>query len=258
MKKQVDESGKNSRGRNGAFKVLIFISGVLLLTGLCLLAVEPVKSMRREKITDDAMSMLDEKMSEAVSLPSGSGSDGNDIEVTIVVPRDENKAAGEEYDYFGDSDSAKESIKAFIAAREAKLPKNVTLVCIGVLEIEKINKRLPVWNSTSSVALRYGAGLYENSVKPGQNGNSAILGHNMKNSTLFSKLYKLETGDKVRFIKLNGEALDYRVDKIEIVYKTKLAGYVDSGASKTPQLTLVTCANDYGQGNRRVIICHPV
>ena len=257
MKNRASDNRKNSKGSKKAFTVLIIISVVLLLTGVCFLAVEPIKSMRREKIMDDAMEVMVSKMSEAAATTSP-GEDENDIEVTYVVPRDGNEAAGEEYDYFGENEADNKSLKAFVAARKAKLPKNVTLSCIGVLEIKKINKRLPVWNSTSSVALRYGVGLFDNSFKPGKDGNATILGHNMKNTTLFSKLYKLSVGDNVRFIKLNGQFQDFRIDKIEIVYKTKLGKYVDGDASDTPQLTLITCANDTGEGNRRVIICHPV
>lgn len=257
MRKQASGSKKCTKGNKRAFSVLIIITAVLLLTGVCFLAVEPIKSMRRQNIMDDAMEVMVSKMSEAAATTT-SGEDEIDLEVTYVVPRDGNEAAGEEYDYFGENEADNESLKAFIASRQAKLPKNVTLSCIGVLEIKKINKRLPVWNSTSSVALRYGVGLYEGSVRPGKNGNAAILGHNMKNTTLFSKLYKLENGDNVRFIKLNGQYQDYKIDKIEIVYKTKLGKYVDGDASDTPQLTLITCANDTGYGNRRVIICHPV
>lgn len=257
MRKQASGSKKITKGNKRAFSVLIIITAVLLLTGVCFLAVEPIKSMRRQNIMDDAMEVMVSKMSEAAATTT-SGEDEIDLEVTYVVPRDGNEAAGEEYDYFGENEADNESLKAFIASRQAKLPKNVTLSCIGVLEIKKINKRLPVWNSTSSVALRYGVGLYEGSVRPGKNGNAAILGHNMKNTTLFSKLYKLENGDNVRFIKLNGQYQDYKIDKIEIVYKTKLGKYVDGDASDTPQLTLITCANDTGYGNRRVIICHPV
>jgi LPXTG-site transpeptidase (sortase) family protein len=258
MQKQSSDSKKRPNGNNRAFKMFIFISVVLMVAGLCFLAVEPIKSLRREQIMGDAMDVMVSKMSEAVAASPSDGEPEKEIEETFIVPRDGNEAAGEEYDYFGDNESDVEDVKKFIAARKAKLPKNVTLSCIGVLEMKTINKRLPVWNSTSSVALRYGVGLYEDSVRPGQNGNAAILGHNMKNTTLFSKLYKLKVGDNVRFIKLNGHYQDYRIDKIEIVYKTKLGNYVDGEASDTPQLTLVTCANDTGEGNRRVIICHPV
>ncbi len=261
MKKRASESKKNSKRNNRAFPVLLILAGVLLLTGIGFLAVEPIKSYNREKIAGEAMEVMAGKMSEAVataSLTDASDLD-KEIEATFVVPRDGNEVAGEDLDVFTDDEDEAESVRKFVASREAKLPKNVTLTCIGVLQIDKINKKLPVWNSTSSVALRYGVGLYEHSVKPGKKGNSAILGHNMRNTTLFSKLKQCEVGDNVKFIKLDGTVLNYTIDKIEIVYKNKLPDFCDASASKDQQLTLITCANeDYGHGYRRVVICHPV
>lgn len=261
MKKRTFDSTNHSKGNNRAFLVLLILGGVLLLTGIGFLAVEPIKSLNREKIADEAVEVMAGKMSEAIATASSSGDydPDSDIEVTFVVPRDGNEVAGEDLDVFTDDEDEAASIRKFVASRQAKLPKNVTLTCIGVLQIDKINKKLPVWNSTSSIALRYGVGLYEHSVKPGKKGNSTILGHNMKNTTLFSKLKYCEVGDNVKFIKLDGTVHNYTIDKIEIVYKNKLPDYADASASKTEQLTLITCANDeYGHGYRRVLICHPV
>ena len=261
MKKQTSDRKKNSKRNNRAFPVLLILAGVLLLTGIGFLAVEPIKSYNREKIAGEAMEVMAGKMSEAVATASSTGVDDpdSDIEMTFVVPRDGNEVAGEDSDIFTEDENEAESIRKFVASRQAKLPKNVTLTCIGVLQIDSINKKLPVWNSTNSVALRYGVGLYEYSVKPGKKGNSAILGHNMKNTTLFSKLKKCAVGDSVKFIKLDGTVHNYKIDKIEIVYKNKLPDYADASASKTEQLTLITCANDeFGHGWRRVVICHPV
>ena len=261
MKKKVSGSNKRSGGKSRTFTVLIIISAVLLLTGIGFLLVEPIKSMRRGKITDDVMNAMESVMSQEMTAPSESVPDGSEkeIEATFIVPGNGNEIPGEEYDYIGDDDGERESVRKFVASREAKLPKNVTLTCIGVLKIEKINKKLPVWNSTSSVALRYGVGLYEGSVKPGKPGNSAILGHNMLNTTLFSKLKLCSVGDSVEFITLDGKVQKYRIDKIDIIYKSKLGDYCDKSASEKPQLTLITCANeDYGHGYRRAVICHPV
>lgn len=260
MKKQTVDSKIDANKRNRIFLVLMVFFGLLLLTGIGFLMVEPIKTLNREKISDEAMDVMARKMSEVIAAaPAGEYDPDSDIEVTFVVPRDGNEVSGEELDVFADDPDTEASIRAFVSAREAKLPKNVTLTCIGVLQIDSINKKLPVWNSTSSVALRYGVGLYENSVKPGKKGNSTILGHNMLNTTLFSKLKKCSVGDNVKFIKLDGTVHNYRIDKIEIVYKSKLSKYVDASASEKPQLTLVTCANeDYGHGYRRVVICHPI
>ena len=189
MKKQMVDSKIDANKRNRIFLVLMVFFGLLLLTGIGFLMVEPIKTLNREKISDEAMDVMARKMSEVIaSAPAGEYDPDSDIEVTFVVPRDGKEVSGEELDVFADDPDTEASIRAFVSAREAKLPKNVTLTCIGVLQIDSINKKLPVWNSTSSVALRYGVGLYENSVKPGKKGNSTILGHNMRNTTLFSKL----------------------------------------------------------------------
>jgi LPXTG-site transpeptidase (sortase) family protein len=260
MKKHISDSRYQPKRRNRVFLVLMIFAGILLLTGVGFLLVEPIKSMKREKITDDAINAMASQMSEAQASAGASEYDpDSDIEATFIVPRDGNEIPGEEYDLFDDDPDMQASVRAFVSSRQAKLPKNVTLVCIGVIKIESIGKTLPVWNSTSTVALRYGVGLYEQSVKPGKPGNSAILGHNMQNTTLFSKLKKANKGDNVKFIKLDGTVLNYRIDDIKIVYKTELYQYVIKSASKNEQLTLVTCANDdYGHGYRRVVICHPV
>lgn len=261
MKKHISDSYQDHSKRKRAFLVLMIFAGLLLLTGVGLLLVEPIKSMNREKITNDAMDVMAKQMSEAVATagPSSDYDPDSDIEATFVVPRDGNEVAGEDIDVFGENEDEEARVRSFVSSRMAKLPKNVTLVCIGVLQIDSINKKLPVWNSTSTVALRYGVGLYENSVKPGKPGNSAILGHNMQNTTLFSKLERCKVGDNVKFIKLDGTVYNYKVDEIKIVYKNELGKYVDKSASNTQQLTLLTCANDeFGHGWRRLLICHPV
>ena len=261
MKKHISDSRNEPKGRSRVFLVLMIFAGILLLTGVGFLLVEPIKSMRREKITDDAINAMASQMSEAQASagPSATYDPESDIEATFIVPRDGNEVPGEDYDFFDDDPGMQDSVRSFISSRQAKIPKNVSLTCIGVLKIESIGKTLPVWNSTSTVALRYGVGLYEQSVKPGKPGNSAILGHNMQNTTLFSKLKKAKKGDIVKFIKLDGTVYNYRIDDIKIVYKNELYQYVIKSASKKEQLTLVTCANDdYGHGYRRVVICHPV
>lgn len=247
--------------RKRIFVVLMVFFVLILLTGIGLLLVEPIKTLKREQITNDAMDVMLSKMSQAAAtaVSDGTVNPDNDIEVTFVVPKDGNEVPGEDIDVFDADESAEASIRAFISSRMAKLPDNVTLVCIGVLRIDSINKTLPVWNSTSSVALRYGVGLYEYSAKPGKPGNSTILGHNMRNTTLFSKLKNCKAGDSVKFCKLDGSVLEYRIYDIKIVYKNELGKYAAKSASDKQQLTLITCANDeYGQGYRRVLLCRPV
>ena len=80
-----------------------------------------------------------------------------------------------------------------VEQEEKNLPENVTLTCVGILKIDDIDLELPVWNESSRIALRYGLGLYEQSVLPGEVGNSTILGHrNQHTSTMFYRLRKLK------------------------------------------------------------------
>ncbi len=118
MKKRASDSKKNSKRNNRAFPVLLILAGVLLLTGIGFLAVEPIKSYNREKIAGEAMEVMAGKMSEAVATASSTGVDNpdNDREATFVVPRDGNEVAGEDLDVFTDDEDKAESFRKFIAS----------------------------------------------------------------------------------------------------------------------------------------------
>ena len=146
-----------------------------------------------------------------------------------------------------------------VAEMEANLPDNITLTCIGILKIDKIDLNLPIWDQTSRVALRYGLGLYEDSVAPGMNGNTSILGQrNQHTSTMFWRLKGVTAGDIVRILLPSGNELSYRVRQVKFVGPSSLIENIEASASSSPQLTLVTCATERGQGHRRLVICDPI
>ena len=233
--------------------LLIVISVILLVTGVICLLIEPIKSSRRNKITNDALDEIEAQISEQSELTL------EETAITFVVPRDGNEVAGESIDYYGDEEAII-SMQEQVAEEEANLPSNVTLTCVGILQIDDIELELPVWDSSSRVALRYGLGLYEYSVMPGEQGNSTILGHrNRHTSTMFYRLKEVEVGDVVRFIKTDGTELVFTVDEVRIVGPDELLDNIDGDITDTIQLTLVTCANGengYGSGYRRLVICH--
>ena len=71
MKKKVADNNKRSVKRNNrTFTVLIIISALLLLTGIGFLLVEPIKSLRRGQITDDAMNAMESVMSQQMTVPT--------------------------------------------------------------------------------------------------------------------------------------------------------------------------------------------
>lgn len=230
--------------------ILITASVIFLVAGIILLCIEPIKSLRRQKITDEALNAVQSDIE--LSLQAS--------EITIIVPRDGNEVAGESYDYYGEDEEAILALQQQVEENEKNLPENVTLTCAGILRIDKIELELPVWTESSRIALRYGLGIYEDSVIPGQTGNSTILGHrNQHTNTMFYRLKEVEVGDIVYFTGVDGHELMFTVDEVKIVSSTELMDYITGGITDTIQLTLVTCANGergYGEGYRRLVICH--
>ncbi|MCR4688902.1 MAG: sortase [Saccharofermentans sp.] len=230
--------------------ILIIISIVLLVAGIVLLSIEPIKSLKREKITNDALSVVQSDIE--LSL--------NASEITIIVPRDGNEVAGESYDYYGEDEEAILAMQQEIEENEKNLPENITLTCAGILRIDDIELELPVWTESTRIALRYGLGIYDDTYLPGNVGNSTILGHrNQHTNTMFYRLKEVETGDTVYFTGTDGHELLFIVDEIKIVSSEELMQYINGDITDTVQLTLVTCANGergYGEGYRRLVICH--
>jgi len=253
-KNEEDRIARRKKTRRGNI-VLLIIASCLILAGIICLLIEPLKSLQRQKITSDALEIVESAITSGSLLTVD-----EDTEITFVVPRDGNEVAGESYDYYGDDEEDILALQKQVEDKEKNLPKNIVLTCAGVLKIEKIDLELPVWTESSRIALRYGLGLYEDSVMPGKPGNSTILGHrNRHTSTMFYRLKEVKEGDTVRYISPEGHELLFNVDKVKIVDSKDLLDYITGDITDRVQLTLVTCANGehgYGEGARRLVICH--
>ena len=222
--------------------ILIIISGILLIAGVIFLLIEPYKAWKRSQITDDAMNIIHSEMS------------AGNTEITMVVPKDGNEVPGESIDYYGDEEAIIEMESS--QAQSGGGGEDVVLNCIGILTIDAIGQEMPVWDVATKESLRYGVGLYEYSVVPGQNGNSTILGHHFKNGTAFAKINKLVAGDQVVFTATDGTVYVYVVESSLVIPKEDLINYIDASVSDVPQLTLVTCAYENGQSTlRQLVIC---
>lgn len=231
--------------------ILIIVAALFFVAGCVLLLIDPIRSARRMSVTTDALESIESQISKNAS------ESGNPTDMTIVVPKDGNEVAGEQYDFYAEGEELIE-LQNEVEDMEANIPDNVTLTCIGVLKIKKINLNLPCWSVATRVALRYGLGHYESSVMPGDPGNSTILGHrNQHTSTMFYRLKEVKKGDTVQFVKSDGTELNYKVKDVRIVSPQNLMKNIVSSASSNPQLTLVTCATEHGKGYRRLVICVP-
>ncbi|MBR5358957.1 MAG: sortase [Clostridiales bacterium] len=242
-RRDMGEADRQKRKRINT--VLIIISGVLLIAGVIFLLIEPYKAWKRSQITGDAMNIIQSEMS------------AGNTEITMVVPKDGNEVPGESVDYYGDAELIIESETTQAQAGGGSgSDEEVVLNCIGYLTIDAIGQEMPVWDVATKVSLRYGVGLYEYSVVPGQNGNSTILGHHFKNGTAFAKINKLQAGDQVIFTATDGTVYVFVVESSLVIPKEDLINYIDASVSDVPQLTLVTCAYENGQSTlRQLVIC---
>lgn len=215
-----------------AFAVLLMIAGIILLL------IEPIKRMNRRRISGNALSAIEKKIE----------STSDEAEMTFVVPKNGNEVEGEGYDFIDETDE--------IPEEEEDSGGNVILNSIGILSISKINCRYSVWDEATQVSLRYGLAHYPDSVMPGEKGNATILGHNYKDGSMFHKLGELKAGDKVVFTGKDGRDRTFYVEDSKIVSADDILDYALGDITDERQLTLITCTYEYGRyGWRRVVIC---
>ena len=248
--KRIDHN-KNKKSRNTAVNtVLIAVIAVLLIAGVVLIMIEPIKRYNRKKISEEALTAISEKI-EATE----------EVEMTYTVPATGNEVSGEEegYDIIGGTEETSEEADViFEEEPEVNSGSNemVSLKSIGILSIGKIKISYSVWDEATKLSLRYGLGHYPDSVMPGEIGNATILGHNYKDGTMFHNLGKLKKGDKVVFKSKEGKEMTFVVEEAKIINANDLGKYVTGNITEDKQLTLVTCTYENGRkGWRRVVIC---
>ena len=244
--KRVDQNRKSKSRKTAINTVLIVAAAILLIAGVILLLIEPIKRHNRKKISEDALTVISEKI-EATE---------EEVEITYTVPAAGNEVAGEEEGYDVIEDGEEEIEYEFEEEPEQGGGSTVSLKSIGILSIGKIKISYSVWDEATKVSLRYGLGHYPGSVMPGETGNATILGHNYKDGTMFHNLGKLKKGDKVVFKSAEGKEMTFVVEESKIIKASDLKKYVAGDITDKKQLTLVTCTYEYGRkGWRRVVIC---
>ena len=114
--------------------------------------------------------------------------------------------------------------------------------CIGVLEIPKIDLKLPVLSEWSYPLLKKAPCRYSGSAYLD---NLVIAAHNYR--THFGKLKELETGDEVIFTDAAGNRFEYNVAAVEALTPQS----VEDMTSGEWALSLFTCTLD---GKNRVTV----
>ena len=127
-----------------------------------------------------------------------------------------------------------------------KLSNEVSVV--GTIDIPKINISYPILlyknDNTLKKSVCYFSGPYTNKI-----GNLCIAGHNYKNNTMFSNLYKLNIGNSIYITDLNNQKIEYEVYNKLIINESDLSCILENNYI---EITLITC--DYNTNSKRLVI----
>ncbi len=231
---------KLKKKRRRINNVLLIVSIVLCIAGIALLLVDPIKNKMRKKAVNEGLSAIESQIN---------STDPN-VEMTFVVPVNGNEIEGEGYDYFGDDIEGTVNIEDELSASDGY----ATLNGIGIIDIESIECRIPVWDEATVLSLRYGAGHYPDSVMPGENGNCSILAHHMRETgSMFNRLDEVQYGDLVRLEMVDGNVYTSEVDTIEIISAEELDARIAGSYYSDARITLVTCTYT-ANGKMRLIV----
>jgi sortase A len=124
-------------------------------------------------------------------------------------------------------------------------------VPLGVLRLDRLHIRVPVFEGTDDLVLNRGVGWIAGTARPGEAGNSniGIAGHR---DGFFRGLKDIAIGDKIQ-LSTPGVVSLYAVDSTEIVIPERIEVLQRRGV---PSLTLVTCYPFYfvGDAPQRFIV----
>ena len=124
---------------------------------------------------------------------------------------------------------------------------------MGIVEIPKIDIKLPIYHTTKEDVLKQAAGHLEGSSLPigGKSTHSVISAHRgLPSASLFTDLDQLKKGDHFLIHVLN-KTLCYEVDKISVVKPEETSALaVEEGEDL---VTLLTCT-PYGVNTERLLV----
>jgi sortase A len=131
------------------------------------------------------------------------------------------------------------------------------LVPFGVLQISSIDVRIPIFDGTDWAELQVGAGLLEETVRPGEEGNSVLTAHRSHSEKLlFRRLDELDVGDSV-IVAMAEATHRYTVRETHLVHRDDVTEF--TGVRDEAVLTLITC-HPLGEANppyRIVVVAEP-
>ena len=123
---------------------------------------------------------------------------------------------------------------------------------VARLIIPRMDLNRIVVEGATADALTKGPGHFPETPLPGQLGNAAIAGHRTTHLHPFFDIDKLQPGDEITVITLNGRYV-YHVTGTEIVGPQDYAAVIPTTDVTKATLTLVSCTPRYSAANRIVV-----
>lgn len=264
----VNESQENGAADPGAPKpkkkrkarplmiVLNILIVAMIATGVWLLAEPYVTAWRQDQVMDQLFAQMENPSPSNgtngtttpvtdASVPEGTHSpvpSSEDYFEGIWVDANANHIPGEGWENFGGEEVVAETTAAS-GGDGYYVPNSVQLIPMGRMVINSIGLDLPLLKGAELVPLRYGAGWYESSARPGSQGRATILGHTMITGAarFFSRIPETSVGDTITIVEKN-RTLHYQIYDKKNISVGELPDYLVND-SVSSEIMLVTCYN---------------
>lgn len=227
-------------------KVLL-ITGVTLviLVGVFLIFLEPLKAWIRSRYTDKALDAF------------------NKGETTIQVPITDVLSV--------DGENGEQEIGAdkFVGELTTLTADYGTLTLLGVLEIPAIEVEEPIFSEASTLALRYGCGRFGDTAGIGEAGLCSVWGHRtLGGSSHFDRLQELQNhiGEKVYVTTPDMAVHEYEIVKCVYAKDGAIMPWMYKDTYDEEMLAIVTCGfgtdpvtgTYYAYNTEFIVVCKPV
>ena len=130
------------------------------------------------------------------------------------------------------------------AESEAEIDESIEIISsvdgIGIMQIERIDLKLPVVEGATKATLKVALGHVSESAPIGEVGNCIIAGHRKyEYGLMFNRLDEVEVGDVINYTSVKGIPLNYKVYATTVIIPNDNSLFDYEYGQK--KLTLLTC-----------------
>lgn len=233
-----------------------FIASIIIIVLLCSFYAHSEYARNKEQdISHDILEgIVEEEMNEAERMAASEEENVWKVMIASVEQQSnegvtQNNQTNTQQENNAQNTSKKKKTKYITASNGKRYPSvgKIEIPSIGVsyaILAQASGDKLVDWLKISPVMFW---GVY-----PNQIGNCSIAGHNYRNNRFFSKVPKLEIGDRIRITDASGKKINYTVfDKYEVKPTNTECINDVPGKENKRVVTLITCTND---SKKRVIV----